>query len=222
MKFSAETALLAGEIESRCKQLPHVNAPNLRLVRREISKQLKESTPKRVLQLALCLIEQRPWVHRFFAYEIVCKHRATMDALTLDDLLKLGKGIHSWDTVDCFACYLAGPLWAAGRIADETIAEWAESEDLWWRRTALVSTVALSRRGQPVDMKKAKKVCAMLVADREDMIVKAMSWALRELAKKNPEVAGEFVERHRERLAARVLREVNNKLTTGLKTPRKA
>ena len=52
------------------------------------------------------------------------------------------------------------------------------------------------------------------------MVVKALSWALRELAKKHPEQAASFLAKHRQVLAARVLREVNNKLTTGLKTPR--
>jgi 3-methyladenine DNA glycosylase AlkD len=50
--------------------------------------------------------------------------------------------------------------------------------------------------------------------------VKALSWALREVAKKHPEETGNFLETHKHALAARVVREVNNKLKTGLKTPR--
>jgi 3-methyladenine DNA glycosylase AlkD len=45
------------------------------------------------------------------------------------------------------------------------------------------------------------------VADREDLVVKALSWALRALARRDP--------------AARVIREVENKLTTGRKNPRR-
>jgi 3-methyladenine DNA glycosylase AlkD len=51
------------------------------------------------------------------------------------------------------------------------------------------------------------------------MVVKALSWALREMAKKHPGEARTFLEKHRHTLAARVVREVNNKLKTGLKTP---
>jgi 3-methyladenine DNA glycosylase AlkD len=53
------------------------------------------------------------------------------------------------------------------------------------------------------------------------MVVKALSWAVRELAKKHPLQARSFIAQHRRVLAARVIREVENKLTTGLKTPRR-
>jgi 3-methyladenine DNA glycosylase AlkD len=52
------------------------------------------------------------------------------------------------------------------------------------------------------------------------MIIKAFSWALREMAKKRPEEAGNFLAKHKHALSSRVAREVGNKLKTGLKTPR--
>jgi 3-methyladenine DNA glycosylase AlkD len=110
-------------------------------------------------------------------------------------------------------------MWVRGNLSDKTITEWARSKDLWWRRTALVSTVALSRRGDPDDIIRTERICTLLAADKEDMVVKALSWALRELAKKHPKEAANFLARHKKALAPRVTREVNNKLKTGLKTP---
>jgi 3-methyladenine DNA glycosylase AlkD len=52
------------------------------------------------------------------------------------------------------------------------------------------------------------------------MIVKAMSWALRELLVHDPEAVTAFMRDHEADLAARVKREVNNKLKTGLKNPK--
>jgi 3-methyladenine DNA glycosylase AlkD len=52
------------------------------------------------------------------------------------------------------------------------------------------------------------------------MVVKAMSWALRELSKRDPKTVGRFLDEHEGVLAARVVREVRNKLSTGLKNPR--
>ena len=57
----------------------------------------------------------------------------------------------------------------------------------------------------------------MLAADGDDMVVKAMSWALRELAKRDPRAVRDFLAA--QPVAARVAREVRNKLTTGLKNP---
>jgi 3-methyladenine DNA glycosylase AlkD len=53
------------------------------------------------------------------------------------------------------------------------------------------------------------------------MVVKALSWALRELVPHDPEAVQGFLAVYEERLAARVKREVGNKLTTGLKNPRR-
>jgi 3-methyladenine DNA glycosylase AlkD len=86
-----------------------------------------------------------------------------------------------------------------------------------------VSTVPLNNkaRGGSGDAKRTLMICEILIDDREDMVVKAMSWALRELAKRKPTEVTKFLEQHHHRLAARVLREVGNKLTTGKKNPKR-
>ena len=94
-------------------------------------------------------------------------------------------------------------------------------EDRWWRRAALVSTVPLSRQGLTENIPKTLRVCELLMPDRDDMIVKALSWALRELARKHKNVARSFLVENRRNLSPRVLREVECKLTSGLKSPRK-
>ena len=68
----------------------------------------------------------------------------------------------------------------------------------------------------------ALAVCEMLTDDRDDMVVKAMSWALRELASWDPSAVEGFLSDNEDHLAARVKREVRNKLRTGLKNPRRA
>jgi DNA alkylation repair enzyme len=120
-----------------------------------------------------------------------------------------------------FACYIAGPAWRGDRIPHSVIREWARSPDWCRRRAALVSTVPLNSRAQggTGDTKRTLDICNLLVADRHDLVVKALSWALRELAKREPEAVRIFLSDHREKLAARVVREVNNKLATGLKNP---
>ena len=75
-------------------------------------------------------------------------------------------------------------------------------------------------RGGSGDAARTLEVCASLVTDRDDMVVKALSWALRELSKRDPKAAEQFLDEHRSFLASRVLREVRNKLSTGLKNPR--
>jgi 3-methyladenine DNA glycosylase AlkD len=221
MKPPPEIASLAEEIRSRVSQMAVPNAASFRAIRREFSRRIANASPKSVVQLGLHLLTMQSDLLRAFCYETVCHHKLAFEQLTLDDLLKFGEGINSWSTVDCFAMYLSGPMWARGSISDESVAAWARSHDRWWRRAALVSTVALSRGGNNQDFIRVARICTLLIDDRDDMVVKALSWALREAAKKHPEQVKNLLAEHQEAFAARVSREVKNKLTTGLKTPRR-
>jgi 3-methyladenine DNA glycosylase AlkD len=84
-----------------------------------------------------------------------------------------------------------------------------------------VSTVALNvrSRGRRGDVGNPLAICEMLVGDQDDMVVKALSWALRELVVHDPAEVQNFLSAHEAVLAARVKREVRNKLETGLKNP---
>lgn len=82
------------------------------------------------------------------------------------------------------------------------------------RRAALVSTVPLNLRtaGGSGDRERTLAICHRLVDDRDDMVVKALSWALRELVVWDPDAVRSFLDLHGDRVAARVRREVTNKL----------
>lgn len=211
---------MADEIAARLAGLSSRTTPIVRSIRREYSRLLAREEPEVVLEIAFRLAARGESSCRFVAYELLRHHKSAFARLGTEEILKLGKGLDSWGAVDCFGCYLSGPAWRDGQLASSLIRRWAHSEDRWWRRAALVSTIALSRRGEPADVRRAVEICTLLVSDRDDMVVKALSWAVRELAKKHPVEAKEFLERHRDRIAARVRREVGNKIATGLKNPR--
>jgi 3-methyladenine DNA glycosylase AlkD len=73
--------------------------------------------------------------------------------------------------------------------------------------------------GDPV---RTLAICRRLVHDRDDMVEKALSWSLRALAARDRTAVEQFLAAENAALAARVKREVRNKLATGLKQPRKA
>ncbi len=220
--LGAEARELAAAFDAEVRALPVRNTPSVRAVRRRYSRQLKRAPPEFVLEMVRTLVHE--YGYRGSAYELIEDHKAASARLDEDELLDLGYGIDSWWSVDSFARTLSGPAWLRGQVTDDVIGGWARSDDLWWRRAALVSTVALNVRskGGHGDVERTLVVCRMLVDDHEDMVVKAMSWALRELVVHDPDAVRAFLEEHRDVLAARVLREVRNKLTTGLKNPRKA
>jgi hypothetical protein len=210
---------LQSRIAARIEALPSRDTASQRSVRREYSESLRGCDPSLLLALAPEL--RRAGVHRFFADELISTRPDAMALIGASDLEALGAGIDSWDQVDCFALYLAGPCWRDGQIDDALIASWAGSTDRWWRRAALVSTVALNSRarGGEGDADRTLAVCELLLTGRDDLVVKAMSWALRELSKRDAASVREFIETRQAELAPRVAREVASKLTMGLKTP---
>lgn len=213
--------MLIPEIQSSLASMPAKNAPSFRLVRRAWSERLKTSSGRSVISMSRKLVSLGVW-ERLFAYEVLLHHREASQGLRPNDVVALGRGIRSWGEVDCFASYVAGPAWRDGNLPTRVIQGWTRSEDHWWRRAAVVSTVPLNNRarGGKGDAKRTLGICRLVVRDRHDMVVKALSWALRELSKRDPPAVRAFLDRHSQQLAPRVLREVKNKMRTGLKNPK--
>ena len=220
MDTSADVEKLAEQIAGRVRALPRSDTRSLRALRREYSRSLRDASPALIIALAPALA--RSAIHRFFSDELIANHKGAINLLGAKEVLALGAGISSWDQVDSFALNIAGPAWRRGQISDEVVLSWTESPDRWWRRAALVSTVALNSkaRGGSGDPRRTLLVCERLVADRDDMVVKALSWALRALAAFDAAAVRGFLVAHRSELAARVVRETESKLNSGVKSRR--
>ncbi|HEX7540802.1 MAG TPA: DNA alkylation repair protein [Anaerolineales bacterium] len=221
MDLLPDPRILASEMETEIRRLPRQYIPDIRSIRRAYSQKIKSASPEYVLEFARQLFFKHG--HRWIAYEIIAGHKAAFRSLGAAELEELAQGINSWWTVDSFARIISGPVWLNRQIPDELVLQWARSSDPWWRRAALVSTVALNVRskGGEGDVPRTLSVCIPLVDDHEDMVAKALSWALRELIVHNPQAVRNFLDEYEQKLAARVKREVGNKLITGLKTPKR-
>jgi 3-methyladenine DNA glycosylase AlkD len=229
-----DVAELATEIDARLRVVPRLTTEQVRVIRREYTARLRAATPELMLELAERLLAMpalppgdgwgpaMPFLRRFFAYELMANHRAALASLDADRLEALGHEIASWEAVDTFCLYLAGPVWREHQVSDNLIRTWAASPNRWWRRAAVVSTVPLNSRarGGEGDAARTLAICTLLVDDRDDMVVKGMSWALRELAKRDADAVRGFLAVRGDALAPRVRREVQSKLATGLKNPR--
>jgi 3-methyladenine DNA glycosylase AlkD len=198
------------------------SVPVLRRVRKDLSRKCAAMPPATILGASVRLVDDDA-VPRWVTYELIHHHGPAMSALDVRAVRRLGRGIASWGDVDAFACLVAGPAWREGRLPDAEIHRWASSRDRWWRRAALVATVPLNSaaRGGSGDAPRTLAVCRLLHGDRDDMVVKAMSWALRALSGRDRVAVEVYLEQHEEALAPRVLREVGSKLETGVKAPRR-
>lgn len=219
--IESEVKQIAVSIDAEINSLLVRNTPAMRAVRRKYSRTLKSAPAGIIFELAtyLCKVDNYRWL----AYELIREHRAAFESLGPAELEELGQSINSWWTVDAFARTLSGPAWLHRQVSDEIILKWARSEDHWWRRAALVSTVALNVRSQggQGDGPRTLRICHLLAGDQDDMVAKALSWALRELVVHDAGAVREFLDEHDCVIPALVKREVKNKLRTGLKNPRR-
>jgi 3-methyladenine DNA glycosylase AlkD len=202
--------------------------PDARAVASELKREVKSWPVADVMALVDCLVlgtgDAAPTMEgRFAGYILLSRHRDGFASLNGKRIEALAKGNDNWASVDAFACMIAGPAWMRGQLGDARVSRWSRSKDRWWRRTALVCTVPLNQRskGGTGDTPRTLALCEALAVDHDDMIVKAVSWALRSLLEHDRAAVERFLSEHEDTLHKRVLREVRNKLRTGRKTPKR-
>jgi 3-methyladenine DNA glycosylase AlkD len=200
-----------------------VSAPKMRKVLGGVARDLRGEDPARVLEMVVLLRSLGTHEGRQIAFELLDRRKDARALLGPREVRELGEGNDNWASVDAFSVYVSGPAWRGGQISDGEVRSWARSSDLWWRRTALVSTVALNMksRGGTGDAHRTVMICRMLVKDREPMVAKGLSWALRALISVDREAVEDFLRDHVHSLPSLVKREVTNKLETGKKNPRR-
>lgn len=210
--------ITANEVERRLANAPQpMRTPQMRAIARQLAGDLEQTDAESVLLLCAALTQRGGW-QRSVAFELAGRHRGAAALLNWRWLERLGATLDGWASVDHFARLLSGPAWQRGQISDARVMRWARSPNEHWRRTAIVSTIALNERqlGKG-DAARTLAVCDLFVDAREDLIVKALSWALRELGIRDEQPVREWLGRYEPRLAPRVLREVRAKLDTGSK-----
>jgi 3-methyladenine DNA glycosylase AlkD len=200
-----------------------VKMPFLRTEVRKTAAQSKAEGGETLFAAALELAGSGVFEDRIAAYELLSRHKAAFRLLDRKRLERVGKGNDNWACVDTLACLLSGPRWLKGELADADIRAWLASPDVWWRRTAIVSTTALNKKtkGGKGDFDRTVAVVTPVLHERHPMIVKAVSWALRSLVDWEPQRLREYVAEHEAELASLARRELRTKLDTGRKNPRR-
>lgn len=196
-----------------------IKTPLLKNILKELKLSTKNLTAREKIELAIEFIRTDVFEMGQIACEYVGKDKTLMAAITDNDLDRMNYKLDNWASVDVFSVYVFGKAWRMGKVSDDKLMQLVHHKNFWQRRVAVVSTVPLNQKanGGTGDPKRTLMICKEVLSDYEDLIVKALSWALRELSKREPEAVQQFIAEHEPVLHKRVLREVNNKLTFGKK-----
>jgi len=115
--------------------------------------------------------------------------------------LKHTKYINNWDLVDSSAHHIVGAY--LEKRDKQPIYKLAQSDNLWERRIAMLSTFHQIKKN---DFDDALKIATILKNDREDLIHKAVGWMLREIGKRNISVEKAFLKEHYKEMPRTMLR----------------
>ena len=121
----------------------------------------------------------------------------------LPHLKKLAQTKSRWDTID-FLDRLVGSIIAQFPEAKEIILAWSCDEDIWLRRLAIDHQLL---RKEETDTELLEKILVNNLGQTEFFINKAIGWALRDYSKTNADWVRDFIQRHREEMAALSIRE---------------
>jgi len=196
-----------------------VSNPDLKEVIKALRAKYQNWDEQDWIYLAKGLVNCDVFECQLIAYELIGRNKRILNALSYEDLMDLWRNLDNWASVDHFTVGIYGVLWGKGVVKDQHIEALLKSDNFWDRRVAVVSTVSLNlkSRGGRGDTPRTLAVCEKVVDDREDLIRKALSWALRELSKRDPMAVRDFLGTYQNRLAGLVLREVSHKLDYGTK-----
>jgi 3-methyladenine DNA glycosylase AlkD len=196
-----------------------VIVPEIKKLLREVKKKTTAYSPEEKIELTRRLVETGIFECQQLAYEYLGNDKKALAGITEKDVDALGQNLDNWVSVDYYAGLIVGYAWREGIVSIRKIKGYLKSPDHWIRRIAVVATVALNQkaRGGKGDSKQTLAICSLVVDDHQEMITKALSWALRELAKVDKDPVADFMAVHRDRIHKRVVREVMHKLEFGTK-----
>lgn len=190
---------------------------------RKLAREWVRSDPDRTDTETLAVIEAL-WNgesrdERALGLEILCQRPDIVAGLRRSDFDRWRRDIDNWAIGDFLGYRILGPWVIVGQERLGYLDRLIGSRDVWSRRLALTATVHLSRESG--DYAQATLALVDRVVDeREVMITKAVSWALRAMTDRHPADVAGYLESRGDRIAAAARREVRNKLNTGRKDGR--
>jgi len=109
--------------------------------------------------------------------------------------------INNWDLVDLGALHMVG-MYLFDKPRD-ILYQWAKSDNLWQRRSAIVGTAYLIRQN---DLDDTFKIAEILVHDTHDLIHKGVGWMLRFAGDKDHKRLLAFLDRYAATMPRTLLR----------------
>lgn len=164
----------------------NVGASAMRALARSIHSQHKDEwSIDEAMMFADTLIADRYLEAKSVGIELVARYRRDFTPRLLPAWKRWLADNHAanWATTDAICGALIGPLLLRHPEVAGRMRVWARDRNMWVRRASIVGLIQRARRGGSLDL--VYENARRLHADRDDLIQKAVGWALREAGKTN-------------------------------------
>ncbi|MDR6867297.1 3-methyladenine DNA glycosylase AlkD [Microbacterium resistens] len=194
LRQAADPALAPGQQAYMKSTMPFlgVRVPAARATTRRLARGVKDAGVLRAAALTLWR-EAGFREERYAATELMGLRpvRGRLDAIEVhEEMIRTGAW---WDHSDEVAHRLAETLDAHPIETTALLRRWLADEDFWIRRVAIIAQLGRKDR---TDLALLVEAIETNIDDREFFIRKAIGWALREVAKTDPDWVRAFVEAH--------------------------
>lgn len=170
-----------------------VATPERRALVKAIAKGMRAPTSEELGRTARSLWKKDEREYQYAANDLIHIHCKVADKNFLADHVEFLITSKSWwDTVDGLGSVAVSPL-TDKYGCEKLIAQWNKSENMWLNRAAIQH-----QRGRKfeTDVKLVLQYCHDHSDSKEFFIVKAIGWALRDIARMNPRAVKEFLSAH--------------------------
>ncbi|MFQ5614890.1 MAG: DNA alkylation repair protein [Anaerolineales bacterium] len=221
IKQHADEQYRAGHTQSAPTALKvyGVRVPVLRKIARDWYRGHKLITDQELLALMEALWTGESREERAIALHLLEHFERRISLLTQAHFDRWRRTLDNWEMTDGLGWVLG--LWQQTEPDTRLDYLWEliADEDVWSRRLALVAAVRINRGKAGFTIPDLTlQLVDRVKEERHPMITKVVSWALRGMIKPHREQVVAYLEKNRDALAAHVVREVSNKLRTGLKS----
>jgi 3-methyladenine DNA glycosylase AlkD len=149
---------------------------------------------------------------RMAAVELLELDRARLEPGDMVGIEQMLREARTWALVDGLATSVAGPLVERFPELVAQLDRWAEDDDFWLRRSALLALLEALRRGGG-DFPRFSRYADLMLEEKEFFIRKAIGWVLRDTARKRPDMVYEWLLPRAARASGVTLREAVKPLT---------
>jgi 3-methyladenine DNA glycosylase AlkD len=185
----------------------NIGADRVRSMAREIARNNQEAwSVDAACAFASALITDRHLEVKGLGIEVLARYRRQFTPAMLAVWKGWLAGNHSanWATTDAICGLLIGPLLVERPRLAAGVARWAADRNMWVRRASIVGLIPIARRGIALDI--LYRTARTLHQDGEDLIQKAVGWALREAGKSDMERLERYLRAHGPKIPRTTLR----------------